>query len=161
MIRTTSYIPAPRQKVWDFVTSPEGINRELLPMLRMTIPRRLRGRTIDDVEAGEKLGRSWILLLGVIPFDYDDIGIAELEPGSRFLERSTMLSMSSWQHERTLADWGRGCRVTDEVTFAPRAGIAHIPGSKRIAAALVERVFAHRHRRLYDHFDHRARPDRS
>jgi hypothetical protein len=61
---------------------------------------RLRGRTIDDIRPGTRAGRSWILLFGLIPVDYDDLGIAELEPGRRFLERSTMLSMGFWEHER-------------------------------------------------------------
>lgn len=152
MIKTTSYVPAPRETVWDFVTSPEGINYELMPVVRMTVPRGLRRLGAADIREGERLGRSWILALGLIPFDYDDIFIAELEPGYRFLETSRMLSMCSWRHERTLADWGTGCKITDEVSFELRAPLARVPGSNRFVRGLVGRVFAHRHRRLYGHF---------
>jgi hypothetical protein len=89
-----STVRASAEDVWLRVVTPEGINDELRPWMRMTIPRSLRGKTIDDVEPGHRLGRSWLLLFGVFPFDYDDLGLAELGPGFRFLERSTMLSMS-------------------------------------------------------------------
>jgi hypothetical protein len=52
------------------------------------------------------LVRSWLLLLGIIPFDYDDIGIVELEADHRLLERSSMLSMKFWEHERTITSSG-------------------------------------------------------
>jgi hypothetical protein len=33
------------------------------------------------VKPPDRLGRSWLLLFGFIPFDYDDLGLAELGPG--------------------------------------------------------------------------------
>ena len=142
-------IPVPAERVWARAVTPAGVNHELGPWIRMTMPRALRGRTIDDVEPGQPLGRSWLLLLGVVPFDYDDLGIAELEPGRRFLERSTMLSMRSWEHERTVEPRGDdACEVTDRLRFELRRGLAWVPGSARIARAFVARTFAHRHRRL-------------
>jgi hypothetical protein len=92
--------------VWERVVTPEEINHELGPWMRMTAPRALAGKTIDDAVPGRRLGRSWLLLFGVIPFDYDDLGLAELGPGYRFLERSTMLTLHSWEHERTVAPAG-------------------------------------------------------
>ena len=35
-------------------------------------------------------------LLRVLPVEYDDLTIAELEPGRRFLERSTMMTLRRW-----------------------------------------------------------------
>jgi len=119
----------------------------------MTMPRSLRGKTIDDVEAGQRLGRSWLLLFGVVPFDYDDLCLAELGPGFRFRERSTMLSMRRWEHERTVQPAEAAeCEVTDRVSFELRAGLAWLPGSARVTRALLARVFAHRHRRLTAYF---------
>ena len=90
-----------------------------------------------------------MLLLGLLPVDYDDLCLAELEPGRRFLERSTMLSMSLWQHERIVeAESDASARVVDRLRFELRRVPAAIPGSARLAAWLVARVFAHRHRRL-------------
>jgi hypothetical protein len=42
-----------------------------------------------------RIGRSWILFLGPVPFDADDLTIAELGP-RRFVERSPLLSAASW-----------------------------------------------------------------
>jgi ligand-binding SRPBCC domain-containing protein len=144
----TSHLLAPAEEVWRRAVSPEGINHELGPWLRMTMPTALRGRSIDDVPLGEPLGRSWILLLGVIPVDYDDLMLAERGPGLRFLERSRLLSMSSWQHEREIQSVGEGCEVTDRLTFELRPLSAAIPGSERVARALIAWIFRHRHRRL-------------
>ena len=150
----TSTIPATAERVWVRVVTPEGINHELGPWIRMTMPRDLRGKTIEDVRPGQRLGRSWLLLFGVLPFDYDDLGLAELEPGRRFLERSTMLSMRRWEHERTVAARGEGeCEVSDRVSFELRAGLARIPGSAVMTKAILTRRFAHRHRRLAAYFE--------
>jgi ligand-binding SRPBCC domain-containing protein len=148
----TSVIAAPAESVWGRVVSEEGINDEMRPFLRMTMPAKLRGQTIATVPVGEPLGRSWILLFGVLPVDYDDLALAELEPGRRFLERSTMASMSLWQHERTVDPDGSGSRVTDHLTFELRRPLRWVPGSSRLAEAIVGRFFAHRHRRLAKHW---------
>jgi ligand-binding SRPBCC domain-containing protein len=145
----TTTVAADAATVWRRATSPEGINHELGPWLRMTMPRALRGATIDDVEVGVPAGRSWILLLGVVPVDYDDLTLAELEPGHRFLETSRLLSMRAWRHERVVAPAGEGaCTVTDRIAFELRRPLALVPGSARLATAILRRLFDHRHRRL-------------
>lgn len=138
--------------MWGFAVSEEGINHELRPILRMKMPAGLAGKTIDDVEVGVELGRSWILLGGVIPVDYDDLRLAELGPGMHFLERSRTLSFSVWEHERTVVDEGAGCRVTDRLGFELRRPLAWIPGSAALARAIVGFLFRHRHRRLASHW---------
>jgi hypothetical protein len=139
--------------VWSRAVTPEGINHELGPWMRMKMPAALRGRTIDEIETGRRLGRSWLLLLGVVPFDYDDLMLAELEPGRRFLERSTMLSMRIWEHERIVEPRAAAeCEVTDRLRFELRRGLARIPGAERLARALITRTFVHRHRRLAEHW---------
>lgn len=148
-VEQSSVVTAPADDVWAWAVSEEGINDELRPILRMTMPRDLRGKTIDDVEVGVPLGRSWILLFGLIPVDYDDLFLAELGPGHRFLEHSSTLSMRPWQHERTVeAIDPRSCRVTDRLTFKLRRPMAWIPGMARLARAVVGALFRHRHRRL-------------
>src|SRR4051812_8968969 len=91
-------VAAPADAVWLRVTTPEGINDELAPVMRMTMPAAMRGKSLADLSPGAHLGRSWLLLFGLVPFDYDDLFIAEIRPG-HFLERSTMLSMRVWEHE--------------------------------------------------------------
>lgn len=150
---------APADAVWRRCTTPEGINDELWPVMRMTVPATMRGRSIADVAPGQHLGRSWFLLGGVVPFEYDDITIAELNPGRRFLERSTMLSLRRWLHERTVDQQGDGCLLTDRVAFELRAPLRFVPGVDRLLRATLDWLFGHRHRRLAAHLASR-RPRR-
>jgi ligand-binding SRPBCC domain-containing protein len=144
VVERTTEVPAPAADVWARVTSMEGVNHELRPWMRMTVPRAARGLTLDTVELNRPVGRSWVLALGVIPFDYDEVTLVERGPGLRFLERSPMGSMRLWQHERVVEPRGdEECAITDRLTFEPR-----IPGSTRLVRGLIERIFAHRHRRL-------------
>ena len=148
-LEQSSLVARPAADVWERAITEEGINDELSPILRMTMPRGLRGKTIDDVEVGVPLGRSWILLGRILPVDYDDLCLIELEPGRRFLERSRTLTFAVWQHERVIEAAGEGsCRVTDRLGFELKRGIAWVPGAGRVAAAVVAFLFRHRHRRL-------------
>jgi ligand-binding SRPBCC domain-containing protein len=142
-------IERPAAEVWGRAVTDEGINDELAPILRMTMPPGLRDKTVDTVEVGVELGRSWILLGGLVPVDYDDLRLVELEPGRRFRERSRTLSFAVWEHERTVEPLEAGrCRVTDRLGFELRRGVAWVPGAARLAAAVVGFLFRHRHRRL-------------
>ena len=148
-IVTSSRLAAPAAEVWAHAVNPSGINDELRPLLRMTVPAALRGTTIEDIPLGRRAGRSWILLLGLVPFDYDDITLVEHDKGRRFLERSPMLSMRVWQHERIVDPLdGASCVLTDRVSFRLRTLPALVPGASRVVGALVRRIFSHRHRRL-------------
>lgn len=145
-----SELPLPRETVWARVTTPVGINHELGPWVRMTVPRGLKGATLDDVALGQKLGRSWILVC-FAPFEYDDLCLMEVEPRRRFLERSQMATLSPWIHERTLddlADAPGSCRVRDHVRGELRPWLRKVPGSARTANAVVRTLFTHRHKRL-------------
>jgi ligand-binding SRPBCC domain-containing protein len=150
VVEQVSDVAAPHGQVWERVVSPEGINDEMRPWLTMTMPRGTEDLTIDDLELGKPLGRAWIRLFGLLPIDYDHLSIVALEPGRSFHEKSTMLSLRSWQHERTLTPVSDGLtRVHDRVTFEPRWFM-------RLSAGLLRRLlaafFAHRHRRLARHF---------
>jgi ligand-binding SRPBCC domain-containing protein len=144
----TSLIPGSADEVWNRTTDPRGINYELFPVMRMTVPRALQGKAIQDVELGKRICRSWFLLLGFLPFDYDDIVIAEREKGRRFRETSSMFSIRKWEHERTLRPVTGGCEVTDRVTFELRWPFSGIPGMHRLVAGALRHLFNHRHRRL-------------
>ena len=148
-LERSSSLPLAADRVWARIVTEEGINHELSPILRMTMPAGLRGRTIDDVVLGEPLGRSWLLLGRLVPVDFDDLRLVELEPGRRFLERSQTLAFSVWEHERAVeTERGGGCRVSDRLGFELRPGLRRVPGAAALAAAVVGALFAHRHRRL-------------
>jgi ligand-binding SRPBCC domain-containing protein len=132
-----------------------------MPFLRMTIPAGMEGKGIEEIPVGQSIGRSWLLLFGFVPVDFDDITIAEREDGRRFLEKSTMLMMSAWEHERTVIAATRGCEVTDRVTFRLRAPLDRIALAEAAAAALLRALFEHRHRRLVRRFARAAAPGHS
>jgi ligand-binding SRPBCC domain-containing protein len=142
-----SHIAADQQRVWERVTSLEGITHELMPLMRMTAPADVDALRPEQIVPGQRLFRSWVLLFGVIPFDYDDITIERIEPGRGFHERSTMLSQRVWEHQRWLEPDGDGCLVTDRLRFEPRLGL---PGTW--LQPLIRAIFRHRHRRLRKHF---------
>ena len=153
-IVTRSELEAQQARVWDHVTTVRGINDELRPWLRMTATRDLRANGIAAVRVGERICRSWVLLLGLLPIDYDDITLERVDPPRGFLERSTMLSQLAWEHERTLepAPHGRsGCVITDRISYEPRIALPDA-----ILRRLYTAIFRHRHRRLRRRFGGRA-----
>ncbi len=145
-VTVTSVVPAPTDAVWNVVACLDGVNREFGRLLRMTGPRSVR---FDDarVPRGRRWIRSWLLLFGVLPVEYDDLVFVRVDPGRGFLERSSMLTVRVWEHERTLAAVGDWTIVRDRVRLEPR-----LPVPARIPAGLVRRLFARRHRRLHSSF---------
>lgn len=152
--RIASSLRADPAAVWERATSAEGINAELGPVLRMTVPRGLDSLDLRDLQPG-RLGRSWILLFGFVPFDYDDIGLTWIEAERGFLERSTMLSQRLWEHERTLQVQGESTVVEDRLAWESR-----VPLPGRLLRPLIAAVFRHRHRQLQRHFGGTALPRR-
>lgn len=149
VIERESIVGASADEVWRRVVTPEGINDELRPVMTMSIPGAAASMTIDDLPVGAPIGRAWLRLFGVLPFDYDDLTIAELTPGRAFREESTMLSMRLWRHERSVTPDGPTAIVRDRITFRLRAGLR--PATPVVAAG-VGALFSHRHRRLQRHF---------
>ncbi len=145
-----SALSAPRDRVWAWVTSVEGISRELSPIVRMTTPRGVKRIGDVPIEPGKPLFRSWILLFGIIPIDRSDLTLLRLEDGRGFVEQSPMLSMSLWRHVRTLEADGERTLLTDELTFRPRLATA-------LTRWFIEKVFHHRHAVLKRHFGSDAR----
>lgn len=102
---------------------------------------------ISDLTAawqpGERQFRSWLLLLGVVPIDYDDVVFEEIELDRRFLERSTLLSQRVWEHERLIEPALGGSHITDRVRFVPR-----LPWLAGIYLPVFKAIFRWRHRNL-------------
>ena len=146
-IVTRSRLRAPPEAVWARAATFEGINAEFGGLLRMTAPREVRERGLDAVVPGRRLCRSWLLLLGLIPIDYDDITIVELDPPHGFLERSPMLSNRVWEHRRTVERLADGCVVTDTIRYEPRLPVPHA-----LLGRVYALVFGLRHRRLRRHW---------
>ena len=144
-----SIVPAAPAAVWDRVTTFEGVNDELMPLVRMTCPPAMRRIDPATVPLGRPWFRSWLLLFGFLPFDFDHLRLVAIEPGRGFHEDSTMLSQRRWIHRRTLEPVPGGTRVVDRIAFEPR-----IPGSGALLRPVFRAVFRHRHRRLAAYFAH-------
>ncbi|MEW6078010.1 MAG: hypothetical protein AB1724_09375 [Thermodesulfobacteriota bacterium] len=109
--------------------------------MRMSAPPGVTDLTSIVVTPGKRLFRSWILLFGVIPFDFSDLTLESLEPGVGLVEQSPMGSMRLWRHVRRIEAASAGCILTDELTFEPRfAG--------RLTNRIIKAFFRHRHRML-------------
>lgn len=142
-----SDLRAPRAEVWARISTAEGIADELAPWLRMTFPAEVEQLSESTVPIGRRLCRSWVLLLGVLPIDYDDVTLVELDPGKRFLERSRTASQREWVHERTVEPASEGCRLTDRLEVHPK-----VEFSRPLLERIVRAIFEHRHQRLVRHF---------
>ncbi len=155
IVEHRSVVRAPVGVVWARVVTAEGINDEMSPWMTMSPPRGTALK-VDALEVGVQLGRFWLRLFGVLPFDYDRMTIAELEPGRRFHEKSSMLSMRRWEHERIVEPTGdRETLVVDRVTLEARLRFL-TPAFARV----IGWFFGHRHRRLARYFDHQTIADK-
>lgn len=155
IVERQSVVDAPVERVWARIVTPEGINHELRPWMTMSMPRGAESLTVDTVPVGEPIGRCWLRLFGVVPFDYDALTIAELWPGQGFHEESTMLSMRLWRHERSVTSEDKGkTLVHDRLTFELRAPMRLLTP---VVASGIRALFGHRHRRLALHFADQGR----
>ncbi len=139
----TSALPVDVDALWAHCSSMEGVGRELRPLLRMTYPDGAESLVPQPFVPGERLFRSTILLFGVLPVDWSDLTLVELDVGSRFLERSPMATQRLWEHERLLEPFENGTRITDRLTWEGKT-----PALTRLFAAFVPLLFRWRHHRL-------------
>lgn len=139
-------VAASPAEVWSWMTSFDGIAKEMAPYMQMSAPKGVKRLADVKLVPGQRLFRSWITLFGIVPFDYSDLTLLSLEEGKGFVEQSPMGSMRLWHHERRITplESTKGCTITDSLSFEPRfaAGI-----SRRIVRAF----FEHRHRQLKRH----------
>jgi ligand-binding SRPBCC domain-containing protein len=153
-ITARSRLAAPADRVWERISTMAGVNDELGPLFRMTHPPGIDRLDPALGELGRPAFRSWVLLFGVLPVDYDDVTIVSFDPGRGFLERSRLATQRLWEHERRIEPRGDGsCVLVDRVCHEPR-----LPFAERLQSALFRQVFLHRHRRLRRHFG--GGPDR-
>ena len=132
------------EQLWAWITSFDQIEKEMVPLLRMSVPKGFENLADVSFQPGVPLFRSWILLGGVVPVDFSDLTLLSMTPGVGFVEQSRMGSMKLWRHERTLHPLASGCRITDHLIFQPRLG-------GRLTVAFVRRFFVHRHKMLKKH----------
>jgi ligand-binding SRPBCC domain-containing protein len=141
----SSQLNATPLQLWEWMTSFEGISREMSPLMRMTAPAGVTNLQSLSFEPGKPIYRSWLLLFKFLPFDFSDFTLEKVEPIKGFVEQSTMGSMRLWRHVRRIEPAEQGCVLTDELTYEPRfAGF--------LASLFVRLLFNHRHKQLRKHF---------
>ena len=136
-----SQLHAEPQSVWRWITSLEGIQREMRPWMRMTAPRGVANLRDVEMRPGVRLFRSRLYLFCVIPFGFSDLTLLEFTDGVGFVEQSPMAGMRLWRHVRTIEPNATGCALRDELTFEPIIGGA-------LVVWFVRRMFTHRHAML-------------
>lgn len=147
-LRFSSHLSASTADVWASISTMPGVNYELLPLLRMTHPKAAAWTPLEEAPLGRCAFASYLLLLGVLPFDRHALTLVRVDRGQGFVEDSTSLLQRRWRHERRIAARADGgCVLTDELLFVPRLGLL-TPLVRRI----VEAIFRHRHRRLLRRF---------
>jgi ligand-binding SRPBCC domain-containing protein len=152
--RIASRLAASSDTLWSHASSMAGVNRELFPLLRMTHPAGVSSIDASQLPIGRRAFRSWILLLGIVPVEFDDLTIVELTPGRGFLERSAMLTQREWEHERHIEPTIDGCTLSDRVRFVPR-----VPALGAVFLVVFRLVFRWRHRNLRRMFGGTAAPN--
>ena len=65
IVERKSIVDAPRERVWQRIVTPEGINDELRPWMTMSMPRGQESLTVDTVPVGTPVGHCWMRLFGV------------------------------------------------------------------------------------------------
>jgi hypothetical protein len=132
-----------RSIIWKRVSCFSGVNEELYPLMQMTCPDPTLQLT-SQLISNKPLFRSWLLLFGFIPIDYDLIGITDCKEGHSFSERSSMGLMSKWHHDRFLHELNDNqTQVVDKLSF-----ISRIPFTGFILSFIVRMLFKYRHYKL-------------
>lgn len=123
----------------------DGVNQELAPWVRMSVPRAARGKQLAELEPGREAFVSVLLLLGLVPFDLHHLTLEHVHQHG-FVEESWSWLQRRWRHERTIEPLPDGCVVTDRVTVEPRGAPAWL------VEPIVRRIFQARHDRLRELF---------
>ena len=137
-------------KIWESITSVKSIRKEIQPFFTMTAPQHIKSLGDIKLALGKPLFRSYVLLLGIIPIDYSDMTLLELEEKLGFVEQSPMKSMKLWRHERSIKPHHSKpdtVILIDKLIFQPRR-------AKILVKKFIEVVFTHRHKVLKKHFNH-------
>jgi hypothetical protein len=145
-LRFESRLAAEPPVIWLHATQMSGVNAELMPMMRMSVPKRYACLSLRDAPAdGGLLFHSWLLLFGLIPFDRHALSIESIWDYG-FQENSTSWLQRQWRHKRVVELLPDGARLVDELEIVPRLA------PQWLVRFIVGVLFAHRHRYLRRRF---------
>ena len=127
--------------IWLHVTQMSGVNEELMPLMKMSSPKRYDCMSLREAPTGELLFHSWLLAFGILPFDRHALTIEHLWDYG-FQEHSHSWLQRQWRHKRIIELLPGGARVSDELEIEPRFA------PHWLVRFFVSQLFAHRHLRL-------------
>ena len=145
-LKLTCILTAPMETVWQKVSTMEGVNDELKPLLHMTAPQTAKHLPFTQAPVHQVFLSSWLLLFGWLPFDRHQLQFEQVWEGG-FQENSSSWVHRWWRHERVIAMHDGGCTLTDTLQFEPR-----LPGLGYVLLPIVRFIFQHRHKRLKQWF---------
>jgi len=140
-LRFESQLYAPPERIWEWITSLDGISKEMWPFFRMTFPKGVHSISDIKIEPGIRMFRCYVFLFGILPIDYSDMTLLKLDKGKGFVEQSPMGSMALWHHERNILPChsdSKAVMLVDQLVFRPRV-------ASRFVGWFIRHVFIHRH----------------
>jgi len=141
-IEISSRLPLDADSLWARVATPEGVNTELMPLVRMTFPKGVAFLELRPDQLRRPLLVSWLLAFGFVPFDRHVLTFDRVGQRS-FFERSHSILQRKWDHDRAVVPDGGHSILSDRVEVIPRIWLFSMP-----TRWLVRRIFEHRHARL-------------
>ncbi|NGY05962.1 hypothetical protein [Solimonas terrae] len=144
-LRFESHLAAEPPTIWLHATQMSGVNSELSPLMRMSVPKAFAGLGLRDAPQGSLLFNSWLLLFGVLPFDRHGLRIERFWDYG-FQEDSSSWLQRRWRHRRYVELLPDGSRLVDELEIQPR----FLPAW--LLRPVIDLLFRHRHRYLRRHF---------
>jgi ligand-binding SRPBCC domain-containing protein len=144
-VEIRTQLRASPDEVWAHASTMEGVNEELSPWVRMSVPAFARGQRLADAPVGREAFTSVLLLFGLFPFDVHHLTLARLYSRG-FDEESWSWLQRRWCHQRRVEPANDGCVVVDALTVVPRLAPAFV------VKPVVRWIFAARHRKLRSRF---------
>jgi ligand-binding SRPBCC domain-containing protein len=145
LLKFESELKESPDNMWKWITSSEGLNHELFPILHMSSLSNFSTKNLDTIELGVPITRSWLLLFGLLPIGFSELTLVELNVGERFIEQSKMSFMKSWRHERIIIPHGAGTIIRDVLTYEPII-------SNQLCTFFIKLLFRNRHKKLRNRF---------
>ena len=95
IIQRSSHLSEDSGGIWRVIGTMRGVNAELMPWIRMTVPRVYAEVCFEEMPRDTVAFKSWILLFGFIPIDRHTFLWVRVESAVSFVEES-----SSWLQRR-------------------------------------------------------------
>jgi ligand-binding SRPBCC domain-containing protein len=138
-----SELAASREQVWAQISTWSGVNAELYPFFRMSVPAGLDSLERPAACFGERFC-SWVLLFGMLPVDRHCLRFESVRPGLGFEENSSTWLHRRWRHHRVLTQPAEGgLRVCDTIRYQSRWRPL-----ERLTRPVIAALFRHRHAQL-------------